>query len=72
MTDSYLKLRCLSVPESETARFALRAEKFASQKKKRARAPNPLSCRKPQKARNPHSEAGGDKKRRKRRRKAKE
>ena len=44
----------------------------ADRSKKRARAPNPLSCRKPQKARNPHSEAGGDKKRRKRRRKAKE
>ena len=44
----------------------------ADRSKKRARAPNPLSCRKPQKARNPHSEGGGDKKRRKRRRKAKE
>ena len=38
-------------------------------KSARARRTSPR-CRKPQKARNPHSEAGGDKKRRKRRRKA--
>ena len=44
MTDGYLKLRRLSdflkipVPKFETARFALRAEARASEKKKRARA----------------------------------
>ena len=53
-------------------RIAAERAQAEEEAKKRARAPNPLSCRKPQKARNPHSEGGGDKKRRKRRRKAKE
>ena len=43
MTDSYLKLRCLSVAEFETARFALRAEARASEKKKSTRASRALA-----------------------------